>query len=181
MHDSASSILTAWASFYVIIGSSGAALTGLMFVVITLVAGTPERKTQEGTAVFSTPTVLHFSAALLISALLSAPWRSLTQVGMLLGVIGLCGVGYVARVMHRTNRLSTYRPLPEDWLWYSVLPCVAYISIAIGGFMLPTAQAEPPFALAGAVLLLIFIGIRNAWDVVTYLLLEVGARPQTPK
>jgi len=29
--------LTAWGSYYVIIGSSAAALTGLMFVVITLV------------------------------------------------------------------------------------------------------------------------------------------------
>jgi hypothetical protein len=64
----------AWESFYVIVGSSGAALTGLQFVVIVLGA---EARSLRGVdvGVFGTPTVVHFCAVLLISAILSVPWR----------------------------------------------------------------------------------------------------------
>lgn len=38
MEEAVRSPLVAWESFYVIVGSSGAALTGLQFVVIALIA-----------------------------------------------------------------------------------------------------------------------------------------------
>jgi hypothetical protein len=38
MMEEARSPLVAWESFYVIVGSSGAALTGLQFIVIALIA-----------------------------------------------------------------------------------------------------------------------------------------------
>jgi hypothetical protein len=82
MTAAASSVLTAWSNFYVIIGSSAAGLTGLMFVVITLVAGQErERRSPDGIAAFGTPTVAHFGVALLGSAILSAPWSSLGHAG----------------------------------------------------------------------------------------------------
>jgi hypothetical protein len=114
MHDTAPSVITAWSNFYVITGSSAGALTGLMFVVITLVAGDRSRTTHEGVATFSTPTVMHFCAALLVSALLCAPWRSLTHAAVVLGFLGLCGVMYVSRVLMRTSRLTGYRPGIDD-------------------------------------------------------------------
>jgi len=43
--------LAGWANFYVIIGSSGGALTGLQFVVMTLVAESPPRGMAEAGAV----------------------------------------------------------------------------------------------------------------------------------
>jgi hypothetical protein len=39
------SVLADWESFYVIVGSSAGALTGLMFVVITLVADARIKRT----------------------------------------------------------------------------------------------------------------------------------------
>jgi hypothetical protein len=94
---SATSLLSAWSNFYVITGSSAAALTGLMFVVITLGAGGRSQTSHEGIATFSTPTVVHFGAALLISALLSVPWHSLAHAAVVLGAAGLYGVAYTAR------------------------------------------------------------------------------------
>ncbi len=89
--------LTAWQNFYVIIGSAAATLTGLMFVVITLIAGVRVRVSapSSGIAVFSTPNVFHFGAALLVAAILSAPWQALWHAGLLLGLAGLVGVTYV--------------------------------------------------------------------------------------
>ena len=164
------SLLTPWSSFYVMAGSSAAALTGLMFVVITLVHGTERlRRNPDGISTFSTPTVMHFCAALFVSAALNAPWRSMTQVTVLLGLAGLYGVVYVVRVTFQAKRLTAYTPDREDWMWYAFAPFVAYGAIFAGAVALLTAPVTALFALAGGVVLLIFIGIRNAWDVVTFI------------
>jgi hypothetical protein len=172
MAETASSYLTPWQSFYVMAGSSAAALTGLMFVVTTLVAGTERmRSSRDGISTYSTPTVVHFCAALLISAILSAPWRSLLQPAVLLGLGGLYGVVHVLAVIYRASRLTAYTPDLEDWVWYTILPFVCYAAILGGAITLPAMPLDALFALAGAALLLIFIGIHNAWDIVTYIVI----------
>jgi hypothetical protein len=182
MAETASSVLTPWSSFYVMTGSSAGALTGLMFIVITLVTGAERlRKAPDGISTFSTPTVVHFCAALLASLILSAPWRSLVQPATLLGLAGLYGLVYVLRVMHMTRRLSTYSPDVEDWAWYSFLPFVAYGAILGGAIALPATPEKALFALAGGVAFLIFIGIRNAWDIVTFIAIEGFGEPPMPE
>jgi len=173
MAEPASSFLAPWSNFYIMIGSSAAALTGLMFVVITLVTGSERsRKTEDGISAFSTPTVAHFGAALLASAILSAPWHALIQPATLLGLTGLCGVTYIVRVTHKQRRLSGYRPDLEDWVWYTVFPLVAYGAIFAGAVALSVGPANALFALAGGATLLVFLGIRNAWDIVTFIALK---------
>jgi hypothetical protein len=173
MQQAAHSVLAAWSNFYVVTGSAAAGLTGLMFVVITLVVGNRARETTHaGVSTFSTPTVVHFGAALLVSAMLCAPWRSLTYVAVLLGITGLFGAVYVIHLMLRTKRLTTYRAEIDDWIWYTILPLVAYGAMVVVAILLPNVPAGVLFVLAGAVLLLIFIGIHNAWDIVTYIAVE---------
>ncbi len=67
---------------YIIVGSSAGALTGLQFVVIALIADSDTRSGPPEIAAFGTPTILHFCAALLVSALLSAPWSTLSGAGI---------------------------------------------------------------------------------------------------
>lgn len=175
MGDTASSLLTAWSSFYIMTGSSAAALTGLMFVVISLVASRGRMEdARDGIAAFSTPTVMHFASTLLISAVLIAPWRSLVHAGAVTALIGLYGVAHILRVVHRTRRLTAYTADLEDWLWYAVLPFVGYEAVSAGAIALVATPAQALFVLAGGVVLLIFIGIRKAWDVVTYIAIERG-------
>src|SRR5256886_17556565 len=64
---------SAWENFYVIIGSSAAALPGLPFVVVVL--GAEARAIGPGVGAFGTPTVGHFCPGLLLSAALAVPWR----------------------------------------------------------------------------------------------------------
>ena len=171
MAETASALLTEWSNFYVMAGSSAAALTGLMFVVITLVTRVERaEEAHAGISTFSTPTVMHFAGALLVSALLLAPWRSLVHPGVVVALIGLYGVVYILRVMHGTRRLTSYRADLEDWIWFTILPFVAYGAISAGAIALAGAPVRALFVIAGGVVLLIFIGIRNAWDVVTYLM-----------
>jgi hypothetical protein len=178
MIETVSSVLTPWSNFYIMTGSAAASLTGLMFVVITLVTGTERvRKNPDGIGTFSTPTVAHFGAALLVSALLSVPWRSLAHPATLLGLIGLCGVVYVLRVMYRTRRMTVYSADIEDWTWFTILPLVAYGAILTGAIALPAFPVEALFALAAGVVILIFIGIRNAWDIVTFIAIGGPDKP----
>jgi len=169
--------LGVWSSFYVITASSAAALTGLMFVVITLVAGLERlRKTRDGVETFSSPTVVHFCAALLVSAILAAPWPALVQPGVTLALAGCGGVAYASRVILRMFRMGeAYLADADDWFWYAIMPLVAYVAITVGAIVLPIIPAKALFVLGGATTLLIFIGIRNAWDTVTYIAVEKSA------
>jgi hypothetical protein len=166
----AAPFLPAWSNFYVIAGSSAAALTGLMFVVITLVRGEEQSQVRhDGIATFSTPTVMHFCAALFVSAILCAPWRSLVYVAVIVGLVGSYGVLYLAGVARRAKRLTKYTADVDDWMWYTILPLLAYGALLAGAIVLNAVPRDALFVLAGGVLSLIFIGIRNSWDVVTFL------------
>jgi hypothetical protein len=171
--ESATPFLAAWSNFYVMIGSSAAALTGLMFVVITLVTRAEQMsRTEDGIASFSTPTVMHFSQALLVAAILTVPWRSVLVPAVLVGLAGLYGIALIVRLILRTRGLTMYSPDLEDWIWYMVMPFIAYAATLCGAMGLFVHPAAALFAIAGGVLLLVFIGIRNAWDVVTFLVIR---------
>lgn len=159
---------SSWESFYVIVGSSAAALTGLQFVVIALIADAPMKRSLNEINTFGTPTVVHFGAVLLMSALLSAPWHRLSTAGVILGAMGAGGVVYELVVLSRTRRTG-YRPVMEDWIWHVILPVLAYLGIFGAAIALPTRPEPALFAVAAASLALLFIGIHNAWDTVTYI------------
>lgn len=167
--------LTPWANFYVITGSSAAALTGLMFVVITLVAGQERMQhAQDGVETFSSPTVVHFCVALLISAILSAPWHAHTGPAVMLALTGAYGVVYAARIMRRMGKTSVYEPGFDDWFWYALSPLVAYAALLAAAFLFARFPHQALFAFAACTILFIFLGIRNAWDTVTYIAVNVS-------
>ena len=140
-----------------------------MFVVITLITRSEMPARRDGLATFSTPTVLHFCVALFVSAVMCAPWPSLVAPGALIGLAGLCGVVYQLRVLWLARHITIYVPDTEDWIWYSVLPMLAACAMLGGTVALRWAPAQALYAIAAGALLLIFIGIRNAWDIVTFL------------
>jgi hypothetical protein len=167
----AMSPLSAWESFYVIVGSSAAALTGLQFVVIVLGAEV-RALVDETTRAFATPTIVHFCSVLLVSAIVSAPWTALGSAGLCLGLWGIAGLVYAALVIRSARRQKDYVPVLEDWLWHAVFPLVAYAALLVAGFGLRRNPGPCLFVIGGAALLLLFIGIHNAWDAVTYIALQ---------
>ena len=198
--------LAGWESYYVIVGSSAAALTGLQFVVIALINDLHTRTSSDtlgafgtptvgellwaigigvagailGTAIrrgaFGTPTVVHFCIALLVASVLSAPWATLGAPAIALGVTGLAGLLYAAIVIRRARKQTGYKPVFEDWLFHAALPVVAYGSIVGGAVVLTTRTGGALFVIAAATLLLVFVGIHNAWDTVTWITLVAKER-----
>lgn len=172
MQDAVRPPLVAWQSSYVIMGSSAAALTGLQFVVVALIGEAGERRTADGIGAFATPTIVHFSAVLLLSTILSAPWQMLLSTALALGACGVAGVIYVVLVVMRLRRMTDYQPMLEDWLCHAVLPFIAYASLLSAAITLTRNSGMALFMVRGAALLLLFIGIHNAWDVATYITVE---------
>ncbi len=140
MQEAVLSPLATWQNFYTIIGSAAATLTGLLFVVMTLIAGVRERRSSGTLGAFTTPTVVHFGAVLLVAAILSAPWQALWHAGLLLSLSGLGGgdlrhhrapagtpsdglltgagrlavvYGLAARLLHRPPRRGDAAPRPS--------------------------------------------------------------------
>ena len=174
MQETVAPALSAWESYYVIIGSSAAALTGLMFVVITLVNDSTRRRSEGAVSAYTTPTIIHFGAALLISAIASAPWHTLGAASLTIGVVGASGIVYVGFVIKMITSVPehAYKAVLEDWLFHVILPLVAYITLLSTAFALPRHPEPALFGVGGAALLLLFIGIHNAWDIVTFLVLS---------
>ena len=165
-------LLTAWESFYAIIGTAAATLTGLMFVVITLTASIRNRGASDAQAAFNTPNVVHFCIALLISALLTAPWSGLQTPGLLLGLIGVGGTIYVSIILRRFTHLRNYKPVLEDWAWNVVIPFVCYTALFISAIMFLSNPVLAMFFIGAVSVLFLFVGIHNSWDVVTYITVE---------
>lgn len=162
--------LAGWQNFYVIVGSSAGALIGLQFVVLTLIAERPitgPNIAQAG-ATFSTPTIVHFGTVLLLSGLLNAPWSSIHAAAVLWGLVGVCGAVYSLMVMRRLGTQTVYTPVFEDWLFHAWLPLMAYATLAVSAYAALSHLRAALFAVASVALLLLFIGIHNAWDAVTY-------------
>jgi hypothetical protein len=161
-----------WENFYVIVGSSAAALTGLQFVVIALIADAGAKTGGREIAAFGTPTVVHFCAALLASAIVSAPWRSLVNPAFAIGALGVAGVVYAVVVTQRARVQTGYQPVFEDWLWHSILPFIAYGAMIVASLLLRNDPEKALFLVGGGSLLLLFVGIHNAWDTVTFIALK---------
>lgn len=159
---------TGWDSFNVIIASAAGALIGLQFVVMTLIADKPPRDAERASAAFATPTIVHFSASLLVSALMRAPWPAIVFPAVLLGLIGVGGTVYCVIVARRMKNQFAYQPGLEDWLFHVVLPMVSYAILASAAFAAQVYTLVALFGVAAASLLLLFIGIHNAWDAVAY-------------
>src|SRR4051812_9097352 len=124
-----------WENFYVIVGSSAGALIGLQFVAIALIAEMPAVHGQEQAgAAFATPTIIHFSAVLLLSAVLSAPWHGVGGVAWAWTILGLAGIVYEIIVARRMRIQTVYKPVFEDWLFHVLLPFVAYAMLAGSGY-----------------------------------------------
>jgi hypothetical protein len=109
---------------------------------------------------------------LLLAGILSAPWKAIIPAAIIWGLVGLSGIVYEIIVARRMQMQRVYKPVFEDWLFHVLLPLAAYATLAVTAFMARSDLAGALFVLGAAELLLLFVGIHNAWDAVTYHVFE---------
>ncbi|HEY2069632.1 MAG TPA: hypothetical protein VGG48_08775 [Rhizomicrobium sp.] len=158
--------LQEWRDFYVMIGTASGVIVGATFVVATLAGDLDKRAI--GLKGFITPTTVHLGSVLVGSAVLAAPTLSTLVLSILLGLGALAGVIYGVIVWTRINQLKIDL---IDRFWYGVLPIFSYALLGAAAWLVFSAIG-PGLELVGAALVLLLIaGIRNAWDMATFMVL----------
>jgi len=170
------SLLAGWDNFYVIIGSAAAGLTGLTFVVIALShdAG-PVR--PDGIRAFVTPTIVHFGGVLALAAYVSMPHQHVATLsaGFLVG--GAVGVAYGLHTARNLRKVD-YVPVREDWVWNVIVPTLAYATLLGLGILVWHRAEAALFGVGGLAVMMLFVGIRNAWDIAVWMSLSKEQREQ---
>jgi hypothetical protein len=165
-------VLQGWDNFYYLIGSASAGLIGLLFVVMTLTAGRDRSRIVRAAGIYMTPTIVTFGVVLAISAIAMAPGLPLIPRGVAFGAFALSGLAASMRGCLGIVKLRK-EPQPPHWSdhWcYGVAPVAMYLgltSVIAAAFWGHSSWA--PYALGGLLLTLLLLGIRNAWDLVTWM------------
>jgi len=102
----------------------------------------------------------------------SAPWKTLSGAGLALAGCGVAGAVYAMVVIRRARSQPRYRPQLEDWVWHAALPLLAYIILTVAASVLPRYTEEALSLIAAVTLGLVFIGIHNSWDTITYIVID---------
>jgi hypothetical protein len=162
--------LARWENFYVIVGSAAGGLTGLTFVVIVLVRDVAATVRPTGLGAFVTPTIVHFGGVLALAAFLSMPDLTVGILSAAFALGGLAGVVYGGSIARNMGRQGpSYVPVREDWAWNVVLPTLAYAALILTAVLIWHHPVAALHVVATLSLLLLFIGIRNAWDIAVWM------------
>jgi hypothetical protein len=155
--------LKEWHEFYLLLGTAGATLLALLFVACSLGVGYLTDDRQAGTRMFMSPVVIHFSAVFFISAIALVPSHHTPFFAFLIGATGVVGIA-VSSVITVQILLSDLTEYWRDHLAYGALPALAYIALLVTAVMIYRGSDLALYVLAGALLMLAIINIRNAWD-----------------
>jgi hypothetical protein len=159
------SLLEGWDNFYVILGSAAAGLLGLTFVVIALISEA-RRTNPAGLSGYITPTVVHFGTVLGLSCFLSVPHQNVASLSFGFGSTAVGLLVYTGVISSSLRRFAKeYAPVLEDWIWHLILPVIVYGTLLAMAFLLWRRPQQSMYGIAASLLLLLFIGVHNSWDV----------------
>jgi hypothetical protein len=118
------------------------------------------------------PVVVHFAAVLFASAVGLMPSHTTASFGLLMGVAAIGGLAYSGPISVRV--LKDHGVDLADRLFYGLSPVVAYAIwlVAAGLFFAHSERASE--VLAAALVLLLLVNIRNAWDLTIFMVRKHG-------
>src|SRR5215475_8937602 len=177
MEPSLAALLRDWHDFYVLVGTASATLVGLMFIAISIGTSIFNEDLCIGMTAFITPTVVHFAAALFTCLLVTIPTQSWYTLGGLLAAGGLAGSLYCGSLAVRII-VRTHVDL-SDRLFYALLPLFGYMLALVSAVLLLMHSTVSADLIAAAVLILLLAAIRNAWDMMVWIVIKTpsGAAP----
>src|SRR6516162_6884773 len=151
-----------WHDFYMLLGTASAALVALLFVVASIGASflTPERSVA--TRTFMSPVVFHFSTLLLISLIAIVPSHTALAVAIGIALVAVAGLGYTTVVLVGLARASISDI--ADRFGYGILPLASYAAVLAAAGVVVSRAMLAAGILAAALLILLAVNIRNAWD-----------------
>ncbi len=169
--------LREWHDFYILIGTASATLIGLMFVAASVAISYLDDEHEGPMRAFLTPTVLHFTAILVTCLMGTAASQTPTSFGTLVAVGGVVGKGFAARVWLNMYRRGITRRLDlADRFCYVIVPILTYLMMTGTGIVLCVRPNLGLYLLAAALVILLILGIRNAWDMTLWIVVRTPNR-----
>lgn len=163
--------LEQWHEFFILSGTAGVTLTGVLFIVISLGPSIIADENATGVRAFISPNVVYFTTVFVISNTLLAPELPRSLIGWLLCVGAVLSMFYLWSV--RGPQRWRENGLPRiDLVWYVVLPYLAYALILVAGIGLLRDDSRALATIAAAMVFMLVIGIRNAWDLAVWIPLQ---------
>jgi hypothetical protein len=160
-----------WDGYFTLLGTAAAGLIGLLFVVVTLTSNYDRAKAQRGQSIYMTPTMLHFAVVLSISAMTLVPGLTPFRATALLAVATLIGLVNTVWACLGIRMLGKGEEPPHwtDFWLYGAAPAVIYVSLGAACVTFALGLDVAPHALGVLLLALLLLGIRNAWDLITWM------------
>ncbi|HEY2424921.1 MAG TPA: hypothetical protein VGI09_03365 [Pseudolabrys sp.] len=168
-----------WHEFYILLGTAGATLLALLFVAVSLGTGFLSSKDQQGTRTFMSPVVIHFTSVFFLSAVCLVPSHGPVFFAVLIAGTAVVGVvvSIVISVWVVRTEMTQYLP---DYFAYGLLPVGAYLALLVASIMIYLGRDYALEVLAGGLLLLAIVNVRNAWDLTLSMVRRhAGQRPSS--
>ena len=169
-----------WHDFYVLLGTASATLVGLMFIAASIGATVFSEANRAALAAFITPTVIHFGAVLFACLVVTIPTHSRHSLGAVLGIGGLAGTVHSGRLLVQLIIRHSFKVDLVDRAFYVLIPLVAYLIALAAAVLLFEQSALGAELIAAALLILLFAGLRNAWDMMVWIMIKVPGGPPPP-
>jgi len=180
MGSSLSELLHDWHDFYLLVGTASATLVGLMFVAASIGSSIFDEDHRIGMTAFITPTVVHFAAVLFTCLLITIPTHSWRTLGGFIGAGGLAGSIYCGSLVLSMIIRHRFNVDLSDRLFYALLPLLGYLLALIAAALLFMQSTASPNLIAAAVLTLLFAAVRNAWDMMVWIVIKTPSGRAPP-
>jgi hypothetical protein len=159
-------MLDRWHEFYILLGTAAAALVALLFVAASIGAGFLSAARGSPTRTYTSPIVFHYTYVLFLSLVSLVPLNTDGSLAAIVGVSAAIAFVYSCFIFVRVMRGQSVDL--DDRLSYGASPLVAYaLALAASFFIFERSSIGPPL-LAGALIILLVVNIRNAWDLTVF-------------
>jgi hypothetical protein len=159
-----------WDEFYLLAGSAAAVLIGLIFVVISLMHDRPRSSVLAGSKLYMGPIVLGVSFVLLLSGAALTPGMKPGTFSGITAAIALWGLARGLNSSVGIYRLTDNREVHWTDLWfYGVIPSAVYVALGVVAWAFWNDWPWARDGLAIAVMAGLLLGIRNEWDLITWI------------
>jgi hypothetical protein len=155
-------MLDGWHEFYALLGTAAAALVALLFVAMSIGATVLNPARAGATRTFLSPVVFHYTSVLFVSLIVLIPIHTPLSLGISVGIVAAIGLTYSTVILARLIR-DDVADL-ADHFGYGASPEVAYAAALVAAWLLAAQSSIGAAILAGALMLLLVVNIRNAWD-----------------
>jgi hypothetical protein len=159
-------MLEGWHEFYGLLGTAAAALVALLFVAASIGAGYLSAERASPTRTFTSPIVFHYTFVLFLSLVALVPVNTDRSLAVIVGLSAAVALAYSSVIMVRVLR-GPVRDIDDNFA-YGVSPPIAYAAaLAAAVFLFVHCAIGRPL-LAAALILLLVVNIRNAWDLTVF-------------